>query len=312
MNKPLAIMILIIATTIGIGFYFKKNMLQTPTKTTNNLNLSDVQKKIEETLHLKTDFFPDENVVKITIPRSDIPFSINKAELNPFMGTTTWIAFQKGLKPGVEVMIMGDLALLQHEVNHVMKAALDHNIEITALHNHFFFEEPRIFFMHIECEGSVVETLQGIKAIIDAYQNAPAEKKAPQISSTHSISGEALEKIMTVKGTAKDGMFKFVMGRKTHAGCGCPVGKNMGINSWAAFAGTDEQAMVVGDLALFEPELQNVLKTFKNNGIDVVAIHNHMIYELPRVMFVHYIGYGKATDLAQAIKKTIDETSTLK
>lgn len=309
MNKFVPITMFILVSGL-LGFYFKNSLFHARASTTNNLKLSDIQKYIDTTLQLSTDFFEDEGVIKITIPRNEIPFKINTSPLKPFMGTTTWIGLQKGLKQGVEVMIMGDLVLLQHEVQHIMAAALDHNIQITALHNHFFFEDPRVFFMHLEFEGSLVETVQGIKAIIDAYQTVPAPKDV-YIDSVDSISGEPLEKIMHTKGTAKDGMFKFVIGRKTHASCGCPVGKNMGINSWAAFAGSDDRAIVVGDLALFQEELHNVLKSFKHDGINVVAIHNHMIYENPRVMFVHYIGYGKATDLARAIKNALNQTSTV-
>lgn len=275
-----------------------------------SLNIEEVQTHIEKIFATKAEFFADEGVVKVSFPRKDINVTINQWPLHPFMGLTSWVSFQKGSKQGVEIMAMGDLALLEHEVNHVMSVALDNGINITALHNHFFYDNPKIYFMHIEAEGSLVSIVKGIHLMLQEISNVPMPQKL-LLPTEHAISGDPIEKIMSVKGTEKDGMFKIVIGRQIQAGCGCTVRKNMGINSWAAFGGCDDNAIVDGDFSLFENEVQLVLKAFRKAHINVVAIHNHMLYEKPRMIFVHFYGQGKAVDLAHSIKEALDQTSML-
>jgi uncharacterized protein DUF1259 len=266
-------------------------------------------KKMAEIFNTKPEEFPEEGVIKVNFPRKDIAIAIAGNAMDPFMGFTSWISFQKGTKKEVEVMAMGDLVLLEHEVDAVMSMALNHDIKVTALHNHFFYEQPRIFFMHIEGEGNVQKLSISLKEILDARSQAksPISRKLDK----NCITGSTIEKIIGMKGQAKNGMFKIIIGRQIHAGCGCLVGKNMGINTWAAFAGSDSNAIVDGDFAVLEDELQSVLKILRDANISVVAIHNHMTHENPRMLFLHYLGYGKTIDLAQAIKNALDKTSAL-
>ena len=100
-------------------------------------------------------------------------------------------------------------------------------------------------------------------------------------------------------------MAKFVFGREVTMDCSCPAGKEMGVNTWAAFAGADDNALVDGDFAVLESELQPVLKSLRSDGINIVAIHSHMTGETPRMLFLHYWGRGKAADLASSIKKAL-------
>jgi hypothetical protein len=217
------------------------------------------------------------------------------------------------------VMVMGDMVLMQDEVNPVMSAALDHGLEVTALHNHFLFDKPRVFFMHIGGEGKVADLGKGVRSAMDEV--AAIRKKSPKPTNTFgaakmpaksSIDGAKLDGVLNTKGTSKDGMYKAVWGRETSAACGCPVGKAMGVNTWAAFAGADDNAVVDGDFAVAESELQSVLKSLRAGGINVVAIHHHMSGEQPRILFLHYWGRGKAADLAATVKKTIDLTAWAK
>jgi hypothetical protein len=129
---------------------------------------------------------------------------------------------------------------------------------------------------------------------------------------TNSISGKVIDDLFGTKGQAKDGMFKIVIGRETKMPCGCMMTKEMGVNTWAAFAGTDENAIVDGDFAVLEDELQPVLKSLRAEGINIVAIHNHMTHEEPRTLFLHYWGKGKAESLASSLKKTLDVQSAAK
>ena len=249
-----------------------------------------------------------ENVYKISKPRTDIKPSVDRWTLPPFMGITSYAAFMP-IVGGT--MVMGDTVLLEDEVNPAMSAALDAGLEVTALHNHFFFEQPRIFFMHIGGMGDTARMARAVKAVYDriaqvrSAQATPASAFPGDIPATSSISAAPIEDVFGTKAQSSNGMVKVVIGRKTTMH-GVDVGNEMGVNTWAAFAGSDQQAVVDGDFAMRENELQTILKTMRASGINIVAIHQHMTQETPRIMFLHYWGKGKAVDLARAIKKAVD------
>jgi hypothetical protein len=213
-------------------------------------------------------------------------------------------------------MVMGDLVLFEDEVNPAMSAAFAGGLEVTALHNHFFYDKPRVYFMHIGGEGGIDQLGKAVKTVIDvqravrnkAAQPAASSGAAP-LAARSKIDGATLDTIFGVEGQSRDGMYKTVWGRKTQAACGCTVGKTMGVNTWAAFAGSDEAAVVDGDFAVTESELQPVMKSLRAAGIDIVAIHSHMTQESPRILFFHYWGRGKASQLAGAIKAAVDLTA---
>jgi hypothetical protein len=205
-------------------------------------------------------------------------------------------------------MVMGDLVLLQDEVNPVMSAALNAGLEVTALHNHFFYDEPKVYFMHIGGEGETTKLAAGVKAAFEAQKAvraaAPESAKTfgKPIAGTGSITAPPLEAVLGGKAQAKDGMAKFVFGRSAKMPCGCTAAKEMGVNTWAAFAGRDDDAIVDGDFCVLPSELQSVLKSLRKSGVNIVAIHQHMTMEEPRYIFFHYWGRGPALTLAQAVK----------
>lgn len=255
-----------------------------------------------------------DNVVKVSFPRDDVKIEVDGwSAMPPFMGLTSWTAFVPGETS--PAMVMGDLVLLEDEVNPVMSALLDAGIEVTALHNHFFFDKPHVFFMHIEGEGTLEALGKGVKSAFDTERGIRAKSAQPPSAfgqaapKSSAIDAAKLDAIFGVKGQAKDGMYKATMGRKAQAACGCTIGKAMGVNTWAAFGGTEDAAIVDGDFAVTEDELQPVLKSLRASGINVVAIHSHMTKESPRILFLHYWGHGKAEDLAKAVKKTLDLTA---
>jgi hypothetical protein len=213
-------------------------------------------------------------------------------------------------------MVMGDLVLFQDEVNPVMSVAFDAGLSVTALHNHFFYDNPKVYFMHIAGEGEVEKLAAAVKAALAKMKEIRAAKPEPgpafglPIPSKNSITSAKIEEALGVKGQAKDGMFKAVIGRKAKMPCGCEVGKEMGVNTWAAFAGTDDNAVVDGDFVVTEDELQPVLKSLRASNINIVAIHNHMTHEQPRMVFLHYWGKGKAVDLAGAVKRALTHAAS--
>ena len=261
--------------------------------------------RIDQISGLKGKFNEKEGVYKVTFPRNDVKVFVDGWIMPPFMGLGTWAAFtptQNG------AMVMGDTVLFEDEVNAAMSAALDNGLNVTALHNHFFFDRPKVYFMHIEGEGTADKLAGAVRKVYDTIKQTRAASSQPKDSfgakslpEKSSITAGPLNEIFGTQGESKDGMVKFTFGRpaKMH---GVKIDKDMGVNTWAAFAGSDDNAIVDGDFAVTEDELQPVLKSLLKNKINIVAIHQHMTHEEPRIMFFHYWGRGSAKDLAQAIE----------
>jgi hypothetical protein len=264
--------------------------------------------RIDQMTGLKGKMNEKEGVYKVTFPRDDVKVVVDGWTMPPFMGLGTWAAFT-ATKDGA--MVMGDTVLFEDEVNAAMTAAFDNGLNVTALHNHFFFDKPKVFFMHIEREGPVEKLASAVKKVYDTTKairgrNAkPAELFSeigqPSLPQKNSINAATLNEIFGMQGEAKDGMVKFTVGRPATMH-GVKIDNTMGVNTWAAFAGSDDNAVVDGDFAVTEDELQPVLKSLLKNKINIVAIHQHMTYEQPRMMFFHYWDRGRAKDLANAIK----------
>ena len=271
--------------------------------------------KIEQITGLKGSYNEKENVFKVSMPRADVQVSVDGWKMPPFMGLGPWAAFTPHHSG---TMVMGDMVLFQDEVNPAMSAALDSGLAVTALHNHFFFDEPKVYFMHIEGEGAVDQLATGVRAIFDKMKEIRAKNSQPAsafpgepIPEKSSISAEPLQTILGVKGQSNNGMFKVVLGRPARMH-GTGIAAEMGVNTWAAFAGSDANAVVDGDFAMLESELQSVLKSMRKGGINIVAIHHHMSEEKPKVLFLHYWGRGKAEDLARTLRATLDAQRSVK
>jgi len=261
--------------------------------------------KIDQITGLKGKFNEKEGVYKVTFPRSDVKVVVDGWTMPPFMGLGTWAAFTP-TKDGT--MVMGDTVLFEDEVNAAMSAALDNGLNVTALHNHFFFDHPKVYFMHIEGEGAVDKLAGAIRKVYDAAKQVRAASPNPKESfgaaplpDKSSITAAPLNEIFGAQGESKDGMVKFTFGRPATMH-GVKIDNTMGVNTWAAFAGSDDNAVVDGDFAVTEDELQPTVRSLLKEKINIVAIHQHMTHEQPRMMFFHYWGRGRAKDLAQAIK----------
>jgi Domain of Unknown Function (DUF1259) len=261
--------------------------------------------KIDQITGLKGKLNEKEAVYKVTSPRGDVKVAVDGWTMPPFMGLGTWAAFtgENG-----KAMVMGDTVLFEDEVNSVMSVALDNGLSVTALHNHFFFDHPKVYFMHIAGEGPVEQLATAVRKVYDKIKEVRAASAQPKDSfgskslpEKNSISPESLNAIFGISGEVNNGMVKFTIGRpaKMHD---TNIDKEMGVNTWAAFAGSDDNAVVDGDFAITEDELQPALKALRVAKINIVAIHSHMTHEQPRILFFHYWGRGPAKELAQAVK----------
>jgi len=267
--------------------------------------------RIEELTGLKGTLIAEEGVFKVTSPRTDVKISVDGWTMPPFMGLTSWASFHAGHK--ATAMVMGDLVLFQDEVNPVLSELLDAGLEVTALHNHFFFDDPKVYFMHIGGQAPAESLAKGVRRALDKVKEIRAKAQLPAsgfgaapLPQPSTLTGKPIEDLLGVKGQANNGMFKVVIGRTAKAHGGHDVTKEMGVNTWAAFAGSDDQAVVDGDFAMHEGELQGVLKALRKAGINIVAIHHHMAGETPRYLFLHYWGRGSASALARGLKTALD------
>lgn len=268
--------------------------------------------KYESMTGFKGSYNEKEKVFKASFPRSDSQITVDNTSLDPFMGLTSWAAFTPVDEN--KFMVMGDLVLFQDEVNPVMSSLLNNNLDVTALHNHFFYDTPKIYFMHIGGKDSLSNLANGVKNALEKVKEIRSKNSfppkgfaGPSISSKNSIDPSNLEKLFGIKGQSKEGMVKFVFGRSVKSD-NVTIGSDMGVNTWAAFAGTNENAIVDGDFAVLENELQPVLKALRKGDIKIVAIHNHMTMEFPRMIFLHYWGKGNAEDLAKTVKEALSLT----
>jgi hypothetical protein len=258
--------------------------------------------KIEVLTGLKGKLNEAEGVFKVTFPRTDIKATVAGVRMNPELGLTAWAAFTRA---GDHTMVMGDIVLLESEVGPVMSVALDNSLEVTALHNHFLWDNPKVMFMHIggmgeeeKLAGAVGKVFEKLKAVILDKPKLPYAQIDPAQTS---LDGKRIAEIVGTTGSLKDGVYKIVIGRNIETS-GHKIGKEMGVNTWAAFAGSDELAVVDGDFAMLESEVQGVLKALRAGGINIVAIHNHMTFESPRMVFLHYWGIGSTGQLARTLR----------
>lgn len=244
-----------------------------------------------------------EGVFKVSVPRTDLGLEVAGVRMAPRLGLTSWAAFKQA---GESAMVMGDLVLREEQVNPVMSAALNAGLEVTALHNHFLWDTPRVMFMHIGGHGSLERLAGAVGQVFRAMaENPGAPPRAAIDPAKTSLDPGRVEQALGLKGDLKDGVLRFSVAKPARMH-GVEIGNAMGVNTWAAFAGSDGQAVVDGDFAMFEGELQAVLKALRAAGINVVAIHSHMTGETPHVVFLHYWGIGPAVQLARGLRSALD------
>jgi hypothetical protein len=246
---------------------------------------------------------------KITIPQNDLDIEVDGFRIIPAMGLGTWIAFT----PVPEgAMVMGDIVLTENDLKQVQARVIQEGLTITAIHNHFVRNHPNVMYMHIGGAGNTEMMARKARAVLDQVATSrghnPAAASVPDVP--FSIDSKKLDGIIGSSGEMAKGVYKYTIGRpdialKEH---GVPVSTFLGFNTWAAFQGSEDRAAVAGDFTMTENEVAPVIKALVEHGIEVVAVHNHMVHEQPRIFFLHYWGLGKAEELAKGLRAALDQT----
>jgi hypothetical protein len=249
-------------------------------------------------------------VLKVNIPRNDLSVRVAGVDTPTPFGFGGWVAMTKG--SGMDVM-MGDLVLTQDEVNPVMSALLDNGLEVTALHNHFFWEDPRVYYMHVHGHGKPAELARELKPALDLIGKRSGAATTPPPSASApppaTLDTAKIAQIVGTPGEQTGEVYKITVGRDDLklTEMGAPITTRMGLNTWAAFVGTNEKAAVAGDVAMLASEVTPVLKALRSNGLNIVAIHHHMTETQPTVFFLHYWGTGPVENLATGFKAALAE-----
>jgi hypothetical protein len=250
----------------------------------------------------------DDGVVKVSWSRTDVPVTVDGMRLPPAAGLGSWAAFAP---MGDQAMVMGDTVVFQDEVDAAMDAAFAHGLKVTALHNHFFYDQPRVYFMHIAGEGAPQALATDVKAVWDAIKAVrmaraqPADGFGGAVPAPGSLDAKALAKLVGHQAEVNGGVVKITVGRSGQMH-GENVGASMGLTTWAAFSGSDALASMDGDFIMTAAEVQPVLHALRHAGVHVVALHNHMMDETPHFYFTHFWGKGSAATLARGFRTALD------
>ncbi|WP_121808287.1 DUF1259 domain-containing protein [Mucilaginibacter kameinonensis] len=266
---------------------------------------------IDAALGKKGSYKEAESVYTIPLPRNDLKMKIKGEPIPIPFGFGGWVSFKKTLD-GKSAMVMSDTVLQMEEVNPLISAAHANGLEIAAIHNHFFYEEPRIYYMHIHGMGTIAELAKKYADTIRDSKlfpaNQPAPSAPPAITGKENFDLPALDAIVKYTGTVNGPTYKYTVGRadlKIMA-MGVEMTTNIGLNSWASFAGKQDDAHIAGDIAMLQTEVNSVIKTLRAHNLEVVAVHNHMLGDDPHMIFLHYYGRGDASTLAKGFRAALN------
>ncbi|MDB5140792.1 MAG: hypothetical protein JWR12_2708 [Mucilaginibacter sp.] len=297
---------------VGTGLLLpinKLKALQIPPGKTPALT-ADEMAAIDAVLGKKGNYKEAESVYTISLPRNDLKMKIKGEPVPIPFGFGGWVSFKKTVD-GKSAMVMSDTVLQMEEVNPLISAAHANGLEIAAIHNHFFYEEPRIFYMHIHGMGTVEDLAKKYANTIRDSKLFPANQptpSAPTVTGKENFDLPALDAIVKATGTVNGPTYKYTIGRadlKVMA-MGVEMTTNIGLNTWASFAGKQEDAHIAGDIAMLQSEVNTVIKTLRTHSLEVVAVHNHMLGDDPHMIFLHYYGRGNAATLAQGFRAALD------
>jgi hypothetical protein len=295
--------IIFVSLLVGLTFYLPAQAQHTGNHSGKKLNVAAID-KITGIKGSEKD-----GEYKITVPQNDLQIMVDGFQIIPPMGLGSWAAFM----PAAEgAMLMGDIVVKGEEIGPVQQVVINNGLTITGLHNHFVRDNPKVMYMHIGGMGSEEKLAQGVKAVFNKIaelrKTDPSKAAVKEVKNT--LNTQQIASVLGQSGEMSRGVYKVTIGRPDvklleH---GALVSSFMGFNTWAAWQGTPEKAAVAGDFAMLENEVESVIAALVKNGIEVVALHNHMVHEEPRIFFLHYWGVGPAEKLANGLKAALDQT----
>ena len=255
---------------------------------------------------------PD-GVVRLSWPRTDVAVTVDGTSLRPSAGLSSWAALTAAPQGA---LLMGDTVVFEDEVDAAMDAAFANGLEVSGLHNHFFFDQPKVYFLHIGGSGEPARLAAGVRAVWDAIRNVrrvapnPADSFGGPVPVVRAFDAAAIERIVGHPAAIQDGVAKVIIGRDA-AMHGVRVGGSMGLTTWAAFSGSDTLAAIDGDFIMAAAEVQPVLHALRRAGFHIVALHNHMIGETPPLYFTHFWAKGSAAGLARGFRSVLDAQASV-
>jgi hypothetical protein len=242
---------------------------------------------------------------KITFPRSDLTVKINDVTIDPSLALTSWIGY---MKMDTEVMIMGDLVLLDSELPKVISKLSVSGMNVTAIHNHLISETPAIKYMHFEGTGSVVKLSQIMKSVL-ALTGTPLTPPSTN-SQQQNMDWSKVEAILGKPGTHKGVVDQFAFPRaESVTENGMLLPPILGMATAINFQVAGDKTVIAGDFVLLSNEVNPVLKSLSASGVTVTAVHNHMLNESPRLFMMHFWAVGDPAQLAGAVKAALDLTN---
>jgi len=252
------------------------------------------------------------DVHRYGFPRTDLTVTLDGVSIKPALALGGWLAF----KPmHGEAMVMGDLVLLETEVNPVMLKLIESGLEVTAVHNHLLRANPETFYLHVGGHGDAAKMAAAIREALAASKTPlamPAATTPPAVD----LDTAQLDQIIGVKGQPNGGVYQFAVPRRdpvTENGMPLSPAGPLGLANGIGFQPTGNgKAAITGDLVLTGDEVNPVVKALRENGIDVTAIHSHMLDEQPRLFFLHFWANDDALKLARGLRAALDKTATAK
>ena len=247
---------------------------------------------------------------KLAFPRSDLKVTVEGVDVKPALALGGWVAFSKS---GPDSMVMGDLVLSEDEVPTVMASLESGGIQVTAVHNHLQHESPRVMYMHIGGHGDAVKLASSIKEAI-AHTSIPAPKPAAAAPADIGIDTAGIEQALGYKGKVNGGVFQVGVPRaESISEGGMKVPSSMGLSTALNFQPTGGgKAAITGDFVLIGAEVNPVIQALRGNGINVTALHSHMLDEQPKLFFMHFWANDDAVKLAKGLRAGLDKTNSQK
>ncbi len=295
----------------GSGLVGLKTVRAFSTTTSNTPDLTEAEiQGIEKALGKKGKYNAKEVTHNTSFPRNDLAVTVKGKDVSISFGFGGWAAIKRTMD-GKSAVLMSDCVLLQEEVNPLITAALESGLEVGAIHNHFFYEEPRIFYMHIHGMGEPVELAQKYATAISntkiAVGNQPAPLNQKQDPGDKIFNVTELNNIIGHEAAINGSTIKYTVGRSDLKimAMGAEMTSSIGLNSWASFTGSENEAYIAGDIAMLDHEVNQVISTLRKHLIEIVAIHNHMLGDDPHMIFLHYFGVGPSRELALAFRDAL-------